>query len=86
MSQMLDEDVQVIELPVDVNDGDHDRFQHYFSKADINKNLMHGVPMRALCGKIVTEQVDPKGRTVCETCKYELEHWVGSNLPEGERD
>ena len=50
------------------NDGDHDRFQHYFFKKDIDANLMDGTPMRAMCGKILDRQVDPKGRPICQEC------------------
>lgn len=41
--------------------------------------------MRALCGKVVKQQVDPKGRTICDECVWAMENIVGSNLPEGER-
>lgn len=68
------------------NDGDHDRFQHYFSKEAISANLLDGIPMRALCGKVVKQQVDPKGRTICPTCIDMMENVVGSNRPEGDRD
>lgn len=63
-STVLDNETIVIK-----DDGDHDRFQHYFSKKDISDNLLEGKPMTALCGKIVKQQVDPAGRTVCGTCK-----------------
>lgn len=53
---------------VTTNDGDHDRFQHYFTKKAIEENILEGKPMRALCGKIVRQQVDPKGRTICHKC------------------
>ncbi|MGF3056165.1 DUF3039 domain-containing protein [Microbacterium sp. YY-01] len=52
------------------NDGDHDRFAHYFKKRDLDAALLEGKPATALCGK-----VEPKpfrgidGRTVCPTCK-----------------
>lgn len=55
------------------DDGDHDKFQHYFRKSAIDENLMTGKPMVALCGKIVARQSDPHGRTVCQQCKDELE-------------
>lgn len=55
------------------DEGDHDKFSHYFSKKSINDNLMSGKPMVALCGKIVARQSDPHGRTVCQACKDELE-------------
>lgn len=68
------------------SDGDHDRFQHYFSRKDINNNLEYGTPMTALCGKVVEQQVDPFGRAVCQSCHEIMDTVVGSNLPEGERD
>lgn len=55
------------------DDGDHDKFSHYFSKKSIMDNLITGKSMVALCGKIVSRQVDPKNRTVCQKCKDELE-------------
>ena len=70
MSDIL-EDTRVKKSRTD--DGDHDKFQHYFRKRDISNNLMTGKPMVALCGKIIARQVDPKGRTVCQKCKDELE-------------
>lgn len=51
------------------DDGDHDKFQHYFPKWAIDANLLEGKPMKAMCGKIVKSQVDPKGRTICQTCQ-----------------
>jgi phosphomannomutase len=65
MSDILEKTEEKI---VTTNDGDHDRFQHYFKKADIEANILEGKPMKALCGKIVQQQVDPKGRTVCHRC------------------
>jgi PhoPQ-activated pathogenicity-related protein len=59
------------------DDGDHDRFQHYFHKAAINENLMSGKPMKALCGAVVKQQVDPQGRTICGTCKDILDEVFG---------
>lgn len=67
-SSVLDEEKVTIS-----KDGDHDRFQHYFKKKDISDNLLEGKPMTALCGKTVTQQVDPAGRTVCTTCKAVVE-------------
>lgn len=68
------------------DNGDHDRFQHYFYKKDIDANLLTGKPMQALCGKIVAQQVDPKGRTICSECQRMMDEVVGSNRPEGDRD
>lgn len=62
-------DVLEQEKVITTNDGDHDKFQHYFSKKAIDENLMTGKPMTAVCGKVVANQVDPLGRTVCHKCK-----------------
>lgn len=76
-----------VETPLDQArpPGDHDRFQHYFRRDDVTRNLLTGEPMTALCGKVVTQQVDPKGRTVCAECQRLMDEVVGSNLPENER-
>lgn len=78
MSDLM-EDVRLDEKVITTNDGDHDRFQHYFRKTEINANLMEGTPMTALCGKVVAQQVDPAGRTVCGTCKDIYENVVGTD-------
>lgn len=66
MSDTLEKDKTDIRV---TDDGDHDRFQHYFAKKAIDENLMTGKPMRAICGKLVVNQVDPEGRTICSICK-----------------
>jgi hypothetical protein len=71
----------VDEQVVTTTDGDHDKFQHYFLKVAIDANLLEGRPMTALCGKVVTSQADPLGRTVCESCKQLFDRVVGMNMP-----
>lgn len=66
--------------------GDHDKFQHYFRKTAIDKNLSEGTPMMALCGKVVKQQADPNNKTICPTCQDIYDNVVGSNLPPNERD
>ena len=51
------------------NDGDHDKFQHYFPTWELEQNILNGTPMKAVCGKIVKQQVDPLGRTICQECQ-----------------
>ena len=65
------EDIEIETININTDDGDHDRFQHYFSKKAIEANIFEGTPMTALCGKVVRQQVDPKGRTVCQLCVEE---------------
>lgn len=62
-------------------DGEHDKFAHYFTKGAIDKNLLTGKPMTALCGKVVGQQSDPKGKTICPTCQDIYDNVVGMNLP-----
>lgn len=74
LEEMVESEQKVV---VNVNDeGDHDRFQHYFQKKDLDANIFHGTPMTALCGKVLYRQVDPKGRPICDTCKYLYENVV----------
>lgn len=49
--------------------GDHDRFSHYVRKADILNAQVHGIPARALCGKMWTPNSDPEKFPVCQECK-----------------
>lgn len=68
LEEMIESEQAVV---VDITDeGDHDRFQHYFNKKAIMENAINGTPMTAVCGKVLYRQVDPKGRPVCDTCKY----------------
>lgn len=71
-------DTQKVKSPT--NDGNHDRFQHYFRKSEIDENLMTGKEMTALCGKKVKSQIDPKGLTICHQCQTLMDEVVGSNL------
>lgn len=50
-------------------DGDHDRFAHYVSKADLEAAAFNGVPATALCGKRWLPSSDPTRYPVCPECK-----------------
>lgn len=50
-------------------DGDHDRFAHYVPKDKLNRALVEGEPVRALCGKIWVPSRDPERYPVCPTCE-----------------
>lgn len=54
---------------VDTSNGDHDKFAHYAPKDEVTYALIYGVPIMALCGKIWIPSRDPKGFSVCPTCK-----------------
>lgn len=68
-ASLVDEHTGTGTIAVDTTNGDHDKFQHYFHKKAISDNLFTGKPMKALCGRIVAKQTDPKGRTICQECK-----------------
>lgn len=68
MSTLLED--TIIEETVEVtDDGDHDRFAHYFKKADLDKAFFEGTPIKALCGKKDVPTRDFQKYPVCPTCK-----------------
>lgn len=71
MSTDVMEDVETTVRTTD--NGDHERFAHYFRKADIDKAWLEGVEIVALCGKkdIPTREVGKY--PVCPTCKEIIE-------------
>jgi hypothetical protein len=64
---------QTIEQPKtshwQTDDGDHDRFAHYYRKSDIEKAYLAGQPIRALCGKVDVPLKDPEKFPVCPQCR-----------------
>jgi DUF3039 family protein len=54
---------------VRTDDGDHDRFAHWVIGEDLNEALVHGTPVRALCGKLWVPCRDPERYPVCPECK-----------------
>lgn len=71
MSTQMDEKVD--EKVVTTDDGDHDRFAHYFSKADIERAYIDGAEITALCGKKDIPLKDFTGYEICPTCKETYE-------------
>jgi hypothetical protein len=55
-------------VPV-TDDGDHDLFSHYVSKAALELAIFDGIPTRALCGKMWLPTKDPNRYPVCPECK-----------------
>jgi hypothetical protein len=51
------------------DDGDHDRFAHYFRKNDLTKAYFDGQKIKALCGKKDIPTRDFTKFPVCPTCK-----------------
>jgi hypothetical protein len=49
--------------------GDHDRFAHFFSKRDLDRALLDGAEITALCGKVDRPLRGIEGRSVCTDCK-----------------
>lgn len=71
--------LDVIEKPkvTTTNDGDHDRYAHYFKKADIDAAWLEGKTVTALCGKKDKPTRPVEGRNVCPTCKERLNDLPG---------
>lgn len=49
--------------------GDHDRFAHYFARADLDKAFLEHVEIKALCGKRDIPTRDFTKYPLCPTCK-----------------
>lgn len=58
--------------------GDHDRFAHYFSRADLELAFFEGKTITALCGKKDCPTRDFTKYPVCPQCKEIFE-----SLPPG---
>lgn len=58
-----------VELPQEVEPGDHERFAHYVRKEKILESAVSGAPVVALCGKIWVPGRDPSKFPVCPICK-----------------
>lgn len=67
MSDLLER--EKVEAPVNIDEGDHERFSHYVKKEKILESAMTGNPVRALCGKMWTPGRDPEKFPVCPECK-----------------
>lgn len=67
MSTLLEEDVDTTIQTTD--DGDHERFAHYFRKSDLDKAFFEGAKITALCGKQDTPTRDFTKYPVCPDCK-----------------
>ena len=67
MSTQMDE--RTDEKVITTDDGDHDRFSHYFPKADLDAAFLDGTPIRAVCGKVDVPTRDVTKYPVCPTCK-----------------
>lgn len=68
MSQTTTETLEKPDVST-TDDGDHDRFSHYFRKSDLEKAWFEGQAIRALCGKVDVPQRDPNKYPVCPECK-----------------
>ncbi|HEX2266791.1 MAG TPA: DUF3039 domain-containing protein [Actinomycetota bacterium] len=73
----VEPDANVLEedrTDVRTDDGEHDRFRHYVRKDKLAEALVHGTPVRALCGKVWVPSRDPDRYPTCPECKrlYEL--------------
>lgn len=69
MTDTLTRDDTDVDTRLKNNDGDHERFAHYFRKKDFDAAFFDGTPIRALCGKKDVPVRDPKKFQLCPTCK-----------------
>ena len=63
---------EVLEKPDTITtneEGDHDRFAHFFHKADIEAAYFEGTEIVALCGKKDVPTRDFTQYPVCKTCQ-----------------
>jgi hypothetical protein len=63
------EKTKAVEVPVSIEEGDHERFSHYVDKNKVMESAMTGKPVRALCGKKWVPNRDPEKFPICPTCK-----------------
>ncbi|MFE6967146.1 DUF3039 domain-containing protein [Agromyces sp. NPDC057679] len=60
---------EVLEKEIVTTDqGDHDRFAHFFDRADIDAAWLEGKEITALCGKKDRPVRELKDYPVCPTC------------------
>jgi hypothetical protein len=52
-----------------IEEGDHDRFAHYFSKKALELVFLEGASATAICGAVTVPLRDVKKYPVCPTCK-----------------
>lgn len=67
----VDERVEERTSPVNIDEGDHERFAHYVVGGGeaIVRSMVTGEPVQALCGKVWVPSRDPKKYPVCPECK-----------------
>lgn len=75
---LLEETVEETTTTI-TEDGDHDRFAHYFRRADLDAAFLEGAVITAICGKQDTPTRDFTKYPVCPTCKD-----IYEGLPEGD--
>lgn len=61
------------ERTITTDNGDHDRFAHYYAKKNLDRALLEGVEIEALCGKWDRPLRGIEGRQVCPECKAEYD-------------
>jgi hypothetical protein len=62
-------DTVIQTVPVDTDEGDHDRYSHWALKNAITEAHITGKPVIALCGKVWVPSRDPKRYPVCPDCQ-----------------
>lgn len=75
---LLEERVEETTITI-AEEGDHDRFAHYFRKTDLDAAWLFGEVITAACGKQDTPTRDFTKFPVCPSCKE-----IYESLPAGE--
>jgi len=65
VTDLLEDTETIIEV---TEDGDHDRFSHYFRKADLDLAFFEGQAIQAVCGKVDVPTRDFSKFPVCPEC------------------
>lgn len=75
----------VIEEELDPNEPD--KFRHFFTKEDLDRNLFDGAAIQAICGYVKKGLAHPDtSLPICEKCKfiYEFSDWKPHGPEDGE--
>lgn len=58
-----------ITTPLDIDDGDHERFTHIVPVKELERAIFEGIPCTALCGKKWVPHKDLNKFPLCPRCK-----------------
>lgn len=77
MSSLLEKEKVEETTVTTTENGDHDRFSHFFKKEDVDNAIFTGKPAKALCGKKDIPMRPTDEFPLCDTCKSIYEQMKG---------